>query len=805
MQQFCDVLPQAFAASFPEGPQAESSGSEDPGAELGAPADQTKVWRKLARKRQRKAAHFLEDKRSQWLTLLWATLTAPVMVVHYKLFKRGTWFTERPEPVEGEASVAAASFRDAGRQAAVDLSNFLSQTDTVQVPAWTPLVGAYGPVLSWPQDRLRATRRSILTLLGQLWRKLLEPWNRYPWRLVGLRDQTPEQQQEKARLFFAEKQCCLDCFSSKLRLAMPTPAELLDPKCLEFLDAVFDRVVPTSTAIERAFARLSSWCDKKGQKPHLFTLAAKHTTHQFKHLTELWRSKCRKNGTLPKKPSNLCRPDWAYGVRKGRSLNGVHVFAKEKGLAPGAGLMRRWNLLSRQERKHFASLARARNAQTKALSVVEEERKSDIDSLRGGFWNMSSPTGFPMLKERVQPHLQNMKAEVKSFVQQSGSLRPEEPEGFQGAPAMNSPLWSGCQPELCPHELPNDRQVYFDSFQVMFLEIIYRKAPKPSSLAEEPLVLEFSSVQADKTFYVAVAFNTRKKPIEAVLLDVFVVDGLQPPGTLMVLACERQAAGQLALLGHVEFGLRLAKLASDWKSSILTVGPVRQMHHFDIVASEPVDWEAMQEELAREKELKKTLAALKQMTKTNTKQTVPHKRAPPTAKGGNAENKRSKISKQPASDHSDDFKFAGSSQSVSESDVESDTVPDPVAKAKGPASHVPRHKQRRGRLWGTRPAFQIAPIHAGGSSEATGWGAICGLHWDPDRPGLQCKKAMSNSGLSDAECQLRLKRWLVAGIDSSHWGSNKREAHVSLGGVQLAQFATGLDSASLDQTVGHAG
>ena len=42
---------------------------------------------------------------------------------------------------------------------------------------------------------------------------------------------------------------------------------------------------------------------------------------------------------------------------------------------------------------------------------------------------------------------------------------------------------------------------------------------------------------------------------------------------------------------------------------------------------------------------------------------------------------------------------------------------------------------------------------------------------------------MTKSGLSDEECQLRLKRWLVQGLDSSGWGSNKRESHVSLGGA----------------------
>ena len=44
--------PQAFGRCFPEGPQAELSEDDSPdeGAALGVPLDQTKRWRKLARK-----------------------------------------------------------------------------------------------------------------------------------------------------------------------------------------------------------------------------------------------------------------------------------------------------------------------------------------------------------------------------------------------------------------------------------------------------------------------------------------------------------------------------------------------------------------------------------------------------------------------------------------------------------------------------------------------------------------------------------------------------------------------------------
>ena len=87
MQQCYDVVPQAFGRCFARGQAEESSddsGGED--AALGVP-----------RKRQQKAAFFLQDQESRFLTMLWGIVTFCVMTVHYSLFKRGTWLTERVE------------------------------------------------------------------------------------------------------------------------------------------------------------------------------------------------------------------------------------------------------------------------------------------------------------------------------------------------------------------------------------------------------------------------------------------------------------------------------------------------------------------------------------------------------------------------------------------------------------------------------------------------------------------------------------------------------------------------------------
>ena len=66
-----------------------------------------------------------------------------------------------------------------------------------------------------------------------------------------------------------------------------------------------------------------------------------------------------------------------------------------------------------------------------------------------------------------------------------------------------------------------------------------------------------------------------------------------------------------------------------------------------------------------------------------------------------------------------------------------------------------------------------------------------------------CKKAITQGSLTEEECLLRLKRWLVAGLNDADWPEQKRDFHISMGGLQLTHFGRGLSLQDLDDTVGH--
>ena len=81
--------------------------------------------------------------------------------------------------------------------------------------------------------------------------------------------------------------------------------------------------------------------------------------------------------------------------------------------------------------------------------------------------------------------------------------------------------------------------------------------------------------------------------------------------------------------------------------------------------------------------------------------------------------------------------------------------------------------------WGP---FFLAPIVPAGGQ--TGWGAICNMHLDEHDSGhTGCKKSVSLSicGNSHQECILRLKRWLLAGLDDEAWPKHRMRSHRSNG------------------------
>ena len=113
------------------------------------------------------------------------------------------------------------------------------------------------------------------------------------------------------------------------------------------------------------------------------------------------------------------------------------------------------------------------------------------------------------------------------------------------------------------------------------------------------------------------------------------------------------------------------------------------------------------------------------------------------------------------------------------------------------AAPAAESRQDRAIRWGP---FSLAEVWSRGA--LVGAGATCARHEDADgRTATPCKKSIrfGQNNLTLNECMLRLKRWLIAGLDDSSWPPEARHHHVKLGGPGLRDFAAGLDEPTLDE------
>lgn len=128
------------------------------------------------------------------------------------------------------------------------------------------------------------------------------------------------------------------------------------------------------------------------------------------------------------------------------------------------------------------------------------------------------------------------------------------------------------------------------------------------------MVLELSANDGAPTQHIVVAYNTRKKPIDVIVVHLTQLPGdLVPPGVLMTLSCERGRDGQLKCMDEKQFCLSLVQASLQWNMSILALGPVRDLRLFDALVAEPVGLVSLREQMQKEKEAKQALIAFQKL------------------------------------------------------------------------------------------------------------------------------------------------------------------------------------------------
>ena len=596
LQNFCRLVPRAFEACFKTSARnPREDDSEDEGAEVGAPIDQARVWQRLARKRLSKAGLFLQDQASRWRTALWVVLTCPVMRIHYSLFKHATWLSERAQQTEpgGEQLTVATFCMAAESPAKKALQGLVALLLDQSQEDWGPVILAFGPVSSWQQPLLRVTRRSLCVVIGQLFRKLLYPWTQYPWRLAQLIDPaaSPEAKKECAKELFEWPRCCLDGFAQKLRETAKEPKALEQERVLRFLTAVFERLVPTSTCIERQFARLSEWSggggsQHKGPKAKLSSIAAKHCNHTLEHEVKIWRTNVLKQ---KKRRIHNQRPSWVRPVSARQ--NGWNLFEQDLlGRQPALRQLNHvdraeaareaWSACSQEEKNRWASLAKTANSQARAEQEQQAEEEPEI---AGGPWQLGSSTGWPLARHLIAQRCNTAISESNRFRQKHNVLQPENADSLDSVPAEPWPLFAPCPVGACQHCLRARRRPCMERLTELFWKVVLTKGPNAASSDKEPLLLSFTSASREEDVSLAVAFHTRRAPLQAA---VFLLGKLlEPAGEGIQVSFHIIPPGEDIEI-HTESSViaNLANDAEDWKLELLEPGPVTELNRFDIRA-----------------------------------------------------------------------------------------------------------------------------------------------------------------------------------------------------------------------------
>ena len=822
MSQFCGVLGYCLRREFGKLEERDEEEQEDAGgadadaaaaaAAVGLPLDERAEWRRVANQRRLKTVEFLEDREAAFFNLLWLVIAAPILTLHWRLFKHAKWVSERAADTEA-GHIVSRFCNPASNPAAaiiVTLLNILVNVEALEVVCFF-----HGPLQQWSISRQLAVQQLVLVAAGQLWRKLVAPWLCYPWRMWPLAFSANEQERRQAaRELLAQRDCCLDeCFSRKLRALAPDEDALLEMHA--FLHTCFTRVVATSTFVERRFAAYGAWCSRRGGTPRLATLAAKHLTSCLKDFVEHWRG--QQEGR--KKDSAKQRPSWVADRGTQFRQTGLHVFISERGHDVGQTLSggearslsvflqetrRKWREeLSAEDRARYSRRARERNL----LAVAEQQAQNDASELHGGPWRVASLNDrWPLRTELLAEATQATKRREMVQSWKSGYSEPEEELPNTSLPGEKDVhLFGACPQGGCEACLSAPQQLALRRLQLNLATLVRYGYPQPGKLDSGPLLLRLCSAGGGRrtTKFVVVCFATRTNPPESVLLE------LTAPGHAASRLPHALFLPNPVAAGHfcsdTVLSVGLVQRATEWTFGVLRLGdPGGNLDRFVISGGESFSQEDLeqkrQEIMLQEAALRAAKSANKKRSERSRTRRKTDGAKPPRAKsagqmrkGKGPKRKRSQTGRDVATDGegpasaaaTDDDGDASSGESSatwSDMDSESDTaVRAPLSestRAEGnrpetgsAASSTPTGRavaeegdaapQAAGRgPGGSLPGrklqqraepwgpFSISKIVRSRDGQTTGWGAICGLHSDHGVEGESASRTQCKKAFS---------------------------------------------------------
>ena len=235
--------------------------------------------------------------------LVWTVIVQQIMVLHWRLFKRGVWFnTVMDRDADGRARERVGCFEFCrGIQnnpvAAIlnALGAMLFDPDGAGEEALRLVHFKHGADSSeWPQALLEELQASAVIAFCLAWRYMFFPFLLYPWPLAVVFDplSTAEVVDTAIANFLRIPKGSkrLDPgLGRKVRELVNTPEQLKAGSLHTTLRMMFERIVITSTFVERLFKTLTAWTARTPQA--LAAVGAHHCNEVFASVVKQWRTK----------------------------------------------------------------------------------------------------------------------------------------------------------------------------------------------------------------------------------------------------------------------------------------------------------------------------------------------------------------------------------------------------------------------------------------------------------------------------------------------------------------------------------
>ena len=356
--------------------------------------------------RRARAFSYLMRPESKIELALWMSVAGQVMHVHYYLFHCATWWSHRRIGRNSGANIH--DFMDERRNPAVAVAKRLSALLSERTPL-TPASYFFGgvPVGEWPawvRDRARVL---LFKTVGMLWRHLWADLQRYPYLLAPLAQQqlqgpdghdVADRVMQQLRVAPA---CCVDKgFSGRWREMQG--GDPMDDEARFLFEVLFDRVVVTSTFVERIFSSLTRWCRVRQGLP---SVAARHTLNVFSGdrnaMLDPNTTRGQKRNQRHYVPESATkRPIWNQTKRVNVSLSGFTLFKRSTWhetvgsfAERQAECHRRWSSLPADDRAPFEKKALEERAVANLVPSrleASESRMSDAPADTDDPWGLGS-------------------------------------------------------------------------------------------------------------------------------------------------------------------------------------------------------------------------------------------------------------------------------------------------------------------------------------------------------------------------------------------------------------------------------